>query len=814
MQRNYSLAGSDNAVVAKEHKMHETYIGKPHARVDKEKVTGKAAYINDIKLPRMLYGKILYSERPHARILNIDTSRAERLPGVRAVLTGFNTPDVRVGFLGDQTPLKKDKVRQFRDEVAAVAAVDEDTAEEAISLIKVEYEDLPAVFDPQEAMEKDAPLIHEFDARGKPRRNNIVPLPWKLVVGDVDKARAESAYVVKDTFSTQWVHQTCMGTSGGIAYFDANNTLVFYSVTNVPFGGKDRLDMFLRNARIPARTRVLTPYVGGSFGSKLDTDIYEFILVLLAWETKCPVKIVFTRYEEFTASPPRQPTRATVEQGCDREGRLTFRKVEMILDNGAYTSWGATTPSVMMVPVSSLYRVPNVFFQATCVYTNNIYAQAMRGYGNPQATYVVEQSMDQLAEAAGFDPIEFRAINANQPYETSPMGLKITTCPLKECLDEVKTRLDWKNKQGKRNGRGVGVASFLHVGGGARVYLSDAQGIILKVDDEGRITVITGGTDQGQGSETIIRQMVAEATGFRPQDVTIFFGDTDVCPWDVGTHASRHAFMVGHAVLQAGGTLKQKVLDLAARWMGQLIKQEITRKQRQDPNFKPPEVDLTPLSDPANLAIRDGVVFLTSDPDNPYLRLPVARILRKAHMVGTGRGEMIVAEAFYDPPNEMLDREGKGNLSCCYTFGAHGVEVEVDRETGEVKILNYVAAHDVGRAINPMLVKGQIYGATIMGVGYGLSEEMQVRQGRVMNPNLLDYKILTAKDKVPIEPVIVEPFEPTGPFGAKGIGEPACVPSAPALANAVYDAIGVRIRDLPITPEKVLAALKTGKTST
>ena len=337
--------------------MTELFVGKSFARMDKEKVTGRAEFISDIKVPRMLYGKILYSSRPHARIKSIDTSQAEKLPGVRAVLTGFNTPDVRVGFIGDQTPLKKDKVRQFRDEVAAVAAVDEDIAEEALALIKVEYEDLPPVFDPIEAMKEDAPLIHEFDARGKPRRNNILPLPWKLVAGDVEKARAESAYVVKDSFTTQWVHQTCMGTSGCIAEFDLNDNLNFTSVTNVPFGGKDRLDMFLKNIGIKGRTRVFTPFVGGSFGSKLDTDIYEFIAVLLARETGRPVKILFTRQEEFTASPARQPTIGTCEQGCDKDGRLTFRKIEMILDNGAYTSWGATTPSVMMIPVSSLSRL-------------------------------------------------------------------------------------------------------------------------------------------------------------------------------------------------------------------------------------------------------------------------------------------------------------------------------------------------------------------------------------------------------------------------------------------------------------------------
>jgi len=794
--------------VRKEYEMGELFVGKSYPRTDRDKVTGRAAYINDIKLPRMLYGKILYSSRPHARILSIDTSKAEALRGVRAVLTGFNTPEVRVGFLADQTPLKKDKVRQFRDEVAAVAAIDEDTAEAALDLIKVEYEDLPAVFDPIKAMEKDAPLIHEFDARGKPRRNNVLPLPWKLTAGDVEKARAESAFIVKDTFRTQWVHQACMGTSGGIAEFDVNNNLIFRSVTNVPFGGKDRLDMYLKGLGIKGRTRVLTPYVGGSFGSKLDTDIYEFILVLLAWQTRCPVKIVFSRQEEFTASPPRQPTISTVEQGCDKDGRLTFRNVDMILDNGAYTSWGVTTPSVMMIPISSLYRVPNVSYQATCVYTNNIYAQAMRGYGNPQATYVVEQSMDQLAEAAGIDPLDFRRINANTPDEESPMGLKITTCPMKECLDEVENRLGWRERQGKRTGRGVGVASFLHVGGGARVYLSDAQGIILKVDDDGQVSVITGGTDQGQGSETIIRQMVAEATGFRPENVSIFTGDTEIVPWDVGTHASRHAFMVGHAILMAGEKVKTKVLDLTSRWMSRLMQQDFKRRERREPGFKMPDLDFDLMSDPANLDLRNGNIFLKDDPENAAYHFPVARILRKAHMVGTGKGEMVIAEAFYDPPNEMLDRDGKGNISCCYTFGAHGVEVEVDKETGQVTILNYVAAHDVGRAINPMLVKGQIYGAAVMGVGYGLTEEMQVNAGRVMNPSLLDYKLLTAKDKIPVETVIIEPYEPSGPFGAKGIGEPACVPTAPAIANAVYDAVGVRIKDLPITPEKILAALK------
>lgn len=788
--------------------MNELFVGKSFPRVDKDKVTGRAFYVNDIKLPRMLYGKILYSKYAHARIKSIDTSKAERLRGVRTVLTGYNTPDVRVGFIGDQMPLKKDKVRQFRDEVAVVAAVDPDIAEEALDLIEVEYEALPAIFDPIEAMKEGAPLIHEFDARGRPRRNNILPLPWKLEAGDVDKAREDSAYIVKDQFRTTWVAQCCMGTSGCIAEFDLNNNLTIYSETNVPFGGKDRLDTFLRNIGINGTTRVLTPIVGGSFGTKLDTDIYEYIAVLLAWETRCPVKILFSREEEFKSCPPRQPTISNIEQGCDKDGRLTFRKVEMILDNGAYTSWGATTPSVMMVPVSSLYRVPNVRYKATCVYTNNIYCQAMRGYGNPQGTFPVECSMDQLAEEAGIDPMEFREINANVPNETSPMGLKITTCPLKECLAEVKERLGWKSKHGKRNGRGVGLGSLIHVGGGARVYLSDGQGIILKVDDAGNVTVITGGTDQGQGSETVIRQIVAEAIGFRPENVFIVTGDTEVCPWDVGTHASRHTFITGNAVILACQDAKRKILDLAAKFMTREIQTGFRKKAEKDPEFKVPDLDYSVVSDPGNLDIKNGIIFPKGDPTNKYFQVPAARVLRRAHLIGTGKGEMVMSEVFYDPPNEMLSREGKGNLSCAYTFGTHGVEVEVDKETGQVKILNYVAAHDVGRAINPMLIEGQIYGAAAMGMGYALTERLILDKGEVMNANFRDYKIITAKDVIPVEPVIVEPIDPAGPYGAKGIGEPACVPSAPAIANAIYDAVGVRIKDLPITFEKVLVALK------
>ena len=786
------------------------YVGKSIPRTaEVDKVTGRAIYINDLKRPGMLYGKIKYSEYAHARIKHIDTSKAKKLPGVRAVLTGCDIPDVRVGFLKDQTVLKRDKVRQFRDEVAAVAAISPEIAQEACDLIEVEYEELPGVFDPFEAMKEDAPLIHEVDARGRPVSSNILPLPWRFSAGDIEAGRAASAHVVTDTVRTTWVNQCCMGTSGCIAEFDMNNNLTLYNQANVIFWDKRRImEYFAQIGLKNSKVRIINPVVGGSFGTKLDTDIYEFIAIQLALKTRRPVKILFTREEEFRALPPRQPAVFEIEQGCDKEGHLTFRNVKAVLDNGAYTSWGATTPSVMMMPISSLYRVPNVFFEAKCVYTNNIYCQAMRGYGNPQATFAVEVSMDHLAEEAGIDPAELRLINCNHSGDETPMRLKITSCGLEECIRGVKEKLDWDKKRGKHNGRGVGMASLIHVAGGARVYKSDGHGMMIKVDEHGHVDVMSGGTDQGQGSPTVLAQIIAEALGFRPDDITLTFGDTALGLWDAGTHASRHTFIAGNAALRACEKVKRQILELAVEEIPKLVKHQIKRKKRKDPDFKEPDLDFSLIANPEDLDIKDRIIFCKKDPENPYFRTEVSNVLREALHVGTGQSRVVAAEAFYDPPTEMLDREFKGNLSCTYAFGTTGVEVEVDKKTGEVKILQLYAAHDVGKAINPTLIKGQIYGAGYIGVGYGLTEEMKLEKGKVMNPNFLDYKMLTAKDKIPVTPMIIETDEKDGPFGAKGIGEPGLVPTAPAIANAVYDAVGVWIKDLPITPEKVLQALK------
>ncbi len=804
------------------------YIGAEVPRPDApDKAAGKAIYIHDLERPGMLYGKIKFSDYAHARIKHIDTSRAEKLPGVRAVITGYNTPEIRIGFIKDNFTLKRDKVRQFRDEVAAVAATDPDIAAEAVSLIRVEYEELPGIFSPTEALGEDSPIVHEIDLKGRPKTDNRVPVPWKFVAGDVEKAKETAAYLVEEDYTTPLIQQSCMGTAGCIAEFDLSSNLIIHTKTQIPFLAQNDFNQALRDMGLKGkRSRVIIPTLGGSFGSGLDTHAYEFISILLAYRTGRPVKIVLNREEEFTALSPRQPTETHIIQGCDKNGKMVVREIRMVLDNGAYTSWGATTPSVMMIPASSIYRVPNVLFKTDIVYTNNTYCQAMRGYGNPQVAWAMESNMDQLAEAAGIDPFEFRMINRNIPNETTPMGLKVSTCGMKECLESVAEKLDWKSICGKSDlkrgsidtcttlmgstpakAKGVGMAALFHVGGSGRVYRSDGSGIILKIDDFGDVSVVSGGVEMGQGFDSALALATAEALGVSVDHVKVVTGDTATCPWDVGTHASRGAFTSCNAAIMAADKARKKIFNLASEHFMLRIKGRMKKMKRKDPDFEIPDLRYEAIFDPSDFDMKENRIFLKSKPDDPILHVTLEEILRAAHY--KEQGAMVIEEAFYDPPNQMLDaRTGRGNMSSTYIVGAQGACVEVDLETGKVEILKIAAAHDVGQVLNRQTIKGQIYGALAQGIGYALSEEYKTREGRNLNPNFLDYKILSAPDlNFPIEIDCIETHDKTGPFGAKGVGEPGLVPTAPAIANAVYDAIGVRIRDLPITPEKILAAL-------
>lgn len=788
-----------------------SFIGKERVRPDAgDKVAGRTAYIHDLVRPGMLHGKIKFSEHAHARIKHIDTSKAKRLPGVRAVITAYDTPEVRVGFIADNFALKKDKVRQFRDEVAAVAAIDPDIAREAIELINVEYEPLPGVFSPQDALLPGAPLVHEVDARGRPRKDNLVNLTYGHHTGDLEAMKRASRHIVEGTYTTPRIQQTCMGTAGCIAEFDGHGNLTIHAKTQIPFLAQRDFNKALEAMGLEGRnSRVVVPALGGGFGTGLDTHCYEHIAILLAHKTGLPVKILYDRQEEFAYLSPRQSAETRVVQGCDADGNLTFRIVEVLQDNGAYTSWGATYPSVMMLPVTSLYRVPAVSFDAKIVYTNNTYCQAMRGYGNPEVTFPIESNLDELARAAGIDPLELRRKNANHAGEVSPMQFTIGTCGLEDCLKAVGQKLQWSEKSGskRRDARGralgVGVASLVHVGGSGRIYRSDGSGIAIRLDDFGHAHVSYGGVEMGQGLVSSLSLAVAESLGIHPDQVHQNQTDTAACPWDVGTHASRGAFMACNAAIRACQQLRARLFSLVPG-----VFEEIAAKAASKGLGKDEAARLVgPPGKAEDYELKHSVITRRGLPDEPWARVDLAKVLRAVHF--RQAGTMLAAEVFYEPPSELPDWEkGIGNMSAAYTWGAQGVEVAVDEATGEVEVLRLVNALDVGRVLSPQALNGQVYGGIAQGLGYALYEEIKSEQGRVLNPGFTDYKIPTAVEmRFPIDLVFIETVDPNGPFGSKGVGEPGLVPTAPAIGNAIFDAVGVRLKQLPMTPERVSDAI-------
>jgi CO/xanthine dehydrogenase Mo-binding subunit len=747
----------------------ESLIGKAIPKKDgAERVTGRAVYIHDLELPRMLHAAIRRSDRVHARIVSIDTSEAEAMPGVRAVLTAADIENVPFGHGRDNTPLKGEKVRCVRDEVAAVAAETEEIAREAAARIRVEYEDLPPVLTPEEALRDDAPLVRED-------RESNVPFTYDYAQGDVETGEAESDVVVEETYRLPYVTHCCLGTCGIVASFDARGHLTLHSVTQIPF-------LYLRDmARIvgvpPEKIRVIQSTIGGGFGSKLDIYPYEPIAIHLAKRTRRPVRLLFDRTEEFVASPTRQPTEIRIRAGAKRDGTLTFRDIDFVHDNGAYTSWGATTPFVMMQSFSSLYRVPHVRMRGRVVYTNNIYAGSMRGYGNLQATFAVESSLDRLAEELGLDPLEMRLRNAQEPGETTGQGMVLSTCGLRECLETAATRSGWAEKRGTTATddphvkRGIGMASMIHVGGGAKIYKSDGCGTILKMDDFGSVTLLTGASEIGQGSETVLSQIAAEELGVPIDRIEVINDDTAVTPWDVGVHASRTTFVAGNSVRMAARQAREKLLAAAAARIG----------------CAPEELD-----------IRQSTVVRAEDGE---ALVDLGKVIRGIHF--SDKNDVVITHAYYEPSSDMQDREFKGNVSPTYAFGTQVAEVEVDTRTGVVRVLKMTAVHDVGRVLNRMGAEGQIQGGLAMGLGYALTEELLVEEGRVLNPSFREYKLVSSPEVPPLDIAFVETHDPAGPFGAKGLGEAPAICTGAAVANAVRHATGGKFTALPLTPERV-----------
>jgi xanthine dehydrogenase molybdenum-binding subunit len=746
-------------------------VGTRIAKLDAPaKASGETRYLQDLEVPGMLHGKILRSDRVHAKILSIDVSKAREVPGVHVVLTAKDIDNVPFGHGKDNTPLKGDRVRCIRDELAAVAADTEEAALEACRLIKVEYEDLPATFTVDEAL---APGAYEIHAG---RKGNM-PFTYDYAHGDVAKGEADSVHVVEGEFELQFMTHCCMGTSAILAAFDTEGKLTITSLTQVPF--LYRRDMAAIVGMSPEDIRVIQPPIGGAFGSKLDIYPFEPIAVHLARAARRPVRILFSRHEEFVNSPTRQPMKVKLRSGCDAKGKLTFRDAQLWLDNGGYTSWGATTPFVMMQTFSSLYRVPHARFHTKVAYTNNPYSGSFRGYGNLQATFAVESQIDLLAAKVGLDPLEMRLLNSQEQGETTGQGLEFVSCGLKNCLESAASMSGWKQKRvntpapGARVRRGIGMASMLHVGGGAKIYRSDGCGSVVSIDDFGKVTLITGSTDIGQGSETVLAMMVAETLGVAMDRVKVINSDTDVKPWDVGVHASRTSYVAGNSALLAAKQAKDKVLTAAAEM------------------FKLPRAEL----DLVGGFIVHGAEKVES----------LEKLVRTLHF--TGKGELLVAHSYFEPASVKQDAGFFGNVSPTYAFGTHAVEVEVELDTGMVRVLGVSAAHDVGKVLNGMSLEGQIEGGVVMGIGYSLTEELKIRQGKVQNPSFRDYHLLTTPEVPPIHFKAIETEDPSGPFGAKGVGEAPAICVAAAIANAVHHATGVRFSRLPLTPERVLEGL-------
>jgi xanthine dehydrogenase molybdenum-binding subunit len=781
----------------------QTLIGKRIAKLDApEKASGRTRYVHDLDLPGQLHARILRSSRVHARIVRIDTRKARALPGVHAVLTAADVPYQRpLGVGKDQLPLKGDKVRSRRDEIAAVAAETETIAEAALALIEVEYEDLPVLTDPAAALEPGAPVIHDEKVPpaspheslkpGEPAdaeaHHHNIAMTFDYAQGDVAAGEAEADVVVDGWFRLHYVTHCCMGVSGVIAEFDPSGNLTLHSNTQVPFLHKREFAEIL--GMDPGRIRIIQPPIGGGFGSKLDIYPFEPICVFLAKATSRPVKLVFSREEEFIASPTRQPVLLHLRSGAKKDGTFTFRTCETVHDNGAYTSWGATTPFVMMQTISSLYRVPHCRYHTTAVYTNNPYAGSFRGYGNLQATFAVEQQIDELAGRLGLDPLAIRLKNAQQPGETTPQGMHFKTCGLRECLTTAAEASGFlaahdaaianQAKPGRYK-RGMGMASMLHVGGGAKIYPSDGCGTILKIDDFAHVTLLTGASEIGQGSETVLAQLVCEELGVPLDAVTVVNNDTDITPWDVGVHASRTTFIGGNSAIGAARKAKAKILAAASKVTGV------------------PE---------AALELRAGHIVQA---ETGEALMNLAKLLRSLHF--SDKAELVMTTHYYEPPSQHQDKAFKGDVSAAYAWATQVAEVEVDTETGIVRLLRITGAHDVGRVLNRLGIEGQIEGGIVMGQGYAITEELIVEDGVVRNPAFRDYKLVTAPEIPEMDIHFIETMDGEGPQGAKGVGEAPAICVAAATANAIFNATGVRIRELPFTPEKVYRALHAART--
>jgi len=756
-----------------------TVFGKSVPRVDaRAKVSGETKYLDDIKLDGMLYGKILRSPHPHARILGIDISKAKKLTGVRAVITAEDTPKIKFSFvqdLADKLPLCDKEVCYVGDEVAAVAADSLEIAEEAIDLIEVKYEVLPAIFDPKEAIKPSSVLVHEDN-----KKSNIAFEIHKKF-GDVEKGFKKSDYVFEDEFVTSKVTHCCMETHGCIAYFNYEGRLTIYCPSQAPHTIRQEIARILDIPR--SKVRIVSTPAGGAFGERLVTDMKQPVAAILSRLTRRPVKIVNTREEEFMTARTRYPYIVSVKTGVTKEGKILARQAKVVVDNGAYNDKGISTLNYAGECFLMSYNIPNLQYDGFGVYTNKQFGTAFRGFGNPQVTFATETQLDDIASKLNMDPAELRLKNVNRAGDVTVSGTEITNSGLVDCIDRAVEKSGWQKKRnrsvriGENKYRGIGMAIMSHTGSGGRFYGYAATDTFLKVSEEGQVTVITPAPDIGQGTTTVVAQIVAEVIGVDLSNIIVINSDTDIIPYDLGAWGSRSVFVCGNAAKAAAENLKKEIIEVVSKMF----------------EVSPKEVE-----------IKNGEAFLK---ENHGRRISFGKVAefsvnRLGHPL-SGRGR------YFDPlASEVTYYKRAGKHIPTFTYGCQIVEVEVDTLTGEIKVIKITAAQDTGKTVNPYMAEGQMEGAILQGLGYALSEECLLDKGRPINPNFTDYKVWTALDIPKEEIIFVETDDPLGPFGAKGIGEPGLVPTPAAISNAIYHATGIRLKRLPMNSERMFYTLK------
>lgn len=751
------------------------HVGRPSRKVDGlAKATGAAVYTDDISLPGMLHAKLLRSTHAHARILGVDTTRARQLRGVLGVITGADLK-VKYGILPwtqDETALAVSKVRHVGEPVAAVAATDEDIANEALKLIRVDYEPLHTYIDPFESLTRHDPPIHEEHKTGNISKH------VHLSFGEVDAALSAAEAVVEGDYFFHGTTHAPIEPHCAVARYGADGVLTVWSSTQITHYVHRTLAQVLG---LPAhRIRVIQPCLGGAFGGKSDPFSLEFVTAKLAMLTGRPVKLLYTREEVFYTHRGRHPMHMHYRTAATRDGRLTAVDAKIVIDGGAYSSFGLVTTYYAGQLLTGPYDFPTYRFDSTRVFTNKPACGPKRGHGSVQPRFAFEVQLDELAEKLHIDPIEIRRRNLIGEHVTTVNGQRITSNGVAKCLDFVEKASGWTSRRGKLGyGRGLGVAASMYISGtNYPIYPNPMPqaAVQLKVDRSGLVTVFSGANDIGQGSNSVAQYLVAEELGLALDQVRVVSADTDLCPVDLGAYSSRETFMVGNAIIDACRKIRPQLAGaVAEKW-----KVEVAR-----------------------VRFIDGVAIDLEDASRSMSATEAIRLAEE-------KFDTLGATGAYNTPTLGGDyRGGTIGASPAYSFTAHAVEVSVDVETGRITCQNVWIAHDCGRALNPMLVAGQMEGSAYMGVAEALMEDHDVHpSGLHRGPSLLDYRIPTSVDTPALHALIVESLDPEGPYGAKEAGEGPLHPSIPALSNAVFDAVGLRLRHLPFTPGRVLAALR------